>query len=86
MILEETGTPKVDTRGITTASIQDKVVNLLTDECHFPHEEIKDIFKQEQIKTSNASQSSKDCFRGSIIQPIYKKGVSIASLISKTKL
>ena len=81
MALEQTGTPMVDTRGKKTASIQDKVVNLLhndkvnyktqeylmgfvlTGECHFLHGEIKDIFKQEQIKTLNASQSLKDYFR-----------------------
>ena len=101
---EDADTLMVDTRGIKTASIQDKVVNLLhndkdnnkeqeyslgfvlTGECHFLNEEIKDILQQEQTKMSKISERFKRCFISSAIQPVYQKGNSIGSLISKTKI
>ena len=59
---------------------------VLTGESIFLHEEIKKIFKEEKQKMNTISKRFKDCFGKSNIVPMYTKGRSIGSLISKTKI
>ena len=59
---------------------------VLTGECIFLHDEIKNIMINEKSKMANLSKKFQDCFKRHSFVPVYSKGKSIGSLISKTKI
>ena len=79
----------VNSTSKNTESILEKEYSLglvLTGECIFLHDEIQNIMSNEKRKMCNVSKSFKDCFGRLAINPVYTKGKSIGSLISKTKI
>ena len=74
-----------DTGCIKTSPKEYAMGLVLTGESIFLHEEIKKIFKEEKQKMNQISKRFQDCFGKSNIMPMYTKGKSIGSLISKPK-